>query len=53
MFHIYSPVLSAHMMSANGGFKFQVLILSTGKAKRATPEGAARIIEPIGRKDIQ
>ena len=53
MFHIYSPVLSVHVVSENVGFKPQVLTQSTGKVKRATPEGAAKNIEPIGRKDIQ
>jgi len=53
MFHICSPVLSVHVVSENVGFKPQVLTQSTGKVKRATPEGAAKNIEPIGRKDIQ
>ena len=53
MFHIYSPVLSVCVASENEGFKPQVLIQSTGKVKRAAPEGAARNIESIGRKDIQ
>ena len=47
MFHNYSPALSVYLVSKNEGFKPKVLTQRVRKAKRATPEGAARNIESI------
>ena len=47
MFHIYSPALSVYLVSENEGFKPKVMTQCIRKAKRATPEGAARNIESI------
>ena len=47
MFHIYSPALSVYLVSENEGFKPKVTTQCISKAKRATPEGAARNIESI------
>ena len=47
MFHFYSPALSVYLVSKNEGFKPKVLTQRIRKVKRATPEGAARIIESI------